>query len=137
MGGSYEWIIRPDLTQDVIDGKLPVTELNAEDVRLDVRQKGLDIRIGLDIASLTYKKLVDQIVLVTGDRDFVPAAKLARREGMDIILDPMWSSIDPSLHEHIDGLQSPWPNPRFQYPRRDYDSNRTSSDDNDNGNQEN
>jgi len=32
--------------------------------------------------------LVDQIVLMAGDSDFVPAAKLACKEGIDITLDP-------------------------------------------------
>jgi uncharacterized LabA/DUF88 family protein len=41
------------------------------------------MRIGLDIASMTLKHQVDTLVLVTGDSDFVPAAKLARREGFD------------------------------------------------------
>ena len=54
---------------------------------LDLKQKGVDMRIGLDIASLANKKLVDQIVLIAGDSDFVPAAKHARREGIDFILD--------------------------------------------------
>ena len=66
------------------------------------------MRIGLDIASLAYKKQVDQIILIAGDSDFVPAAKLARREGIDFILDPMWASIKDSLFEHIDGLRSNW-----------------------------
>ncbi len=39
------------------------------------------MRIGLDIASLAYKQQVEQIVLVAGDSDFVPAAKLARVDG--------------------------------------------------------
>ena len=39
------------------------------------------MRVGLDIASLTLKKQVEVIVLVTGDSDFVPAMKFARREG--------------------------------------------------------
>ena len=43
--------------------------------------------------------------------DFVPAAKLARREGIDFVLDPMWSTIRPDLHEHIDGLKSVCPRP--------------------------
>ena len=51
---------------------------------------------------------VDQIILISGDSDFVPAAKLARREGIDFILDPLWASIKPNLHEHIDGLRSNW-----------------------------
>jgi hypothetical protein len=41
-----------------------------------VRQKGVDICIGVDVASLSFKKQVDKIVLFAGDADFVPAAKL-------------------------------------------------------------
>lgn len=78
---------------------------------LDLKQKGVDMRIGLDIASLANKKLVDQIVLIAGDSDFVPAAKHARREGIDFILDPMWLTIKPSLQEHIDGIHTPTSKP--------------------------
>ena len=66
---------------------------------------------GLDIASLAYKDQINQLVLISGDSDFVPAAKLARREGIDFVLDPMWSAIRPDLHEHIDGLKSTCPRP--------------------------
>ena len=66
------------------------------------------MKIGLDIASLAYKKLVEHIVIITGDSDFVPAAKLARREGIDFILDNMGvDRISPDFLEHIDGLQRP------------------------------
>ncbi|MCY3544387.1 MAG: NYN domain-containing protein [Chloroflexi bacterium] len=34
------------------------------------------MRIGLDIASITLKRQADTIVLVSGDSDFVPAAKI-------------------------------------------------------------
>jgi uncharacterized LabA/DUF88 family protein len=43
------------------------------------------MRIGLDIASMTLKRQVDTVILVTGDSDFVPAAKLARREGVEFL----------------------------------------------------
>ncbi|HET6184489.1 MAG TPA: NYN domain-containing protein [Acetobacteraceae bacterium] len=82
-----------------------------DDFTYDVRQKGVDMTIGIDIASLAYKRQVDQIVPVAGDADCVPAAKLARREGIDFILDPMWRPTPPSLSEHIDGLRSTCPNP--------------------------
>lgn len=75
-------------------------------VKLDLRQKGVDMRIGLDIASLTLKKLAHTIVLIAGDADFVPAAKLARREGVQFILDPLWQKVSDDLFEHIDGLQT-------------------------------
>ncbi len=83
-------------------------------VRLPLKQKGVDMRIGLDIASLTLKRQVQTIILVAGDSDFVPAAKLARREGVQFILDPMWQSVNADLFEHIDGLQSGLPKPKAQ-----------------------
>ena len=65
--------------------------------------------IGVDIASVTFKKQVDRIILVSGDSDFVPAAKQARREGIDFILDPMRTQIKPDLFEHIDGIRTKTP----------------------------
>lgn len=90
-------------------------ELEARDVQLGLRQKGVDMRIGLDIASITLKQQADTIVLVTGDSDFIPAAKLARREGVEFLLDPMWQSIKDDLHEHVDGLISAFPNPHANH----------------------
>lgn len=55
---------------------------------------------------LSYKHQVDQIILISGDSDFVSASKLARREGIDFILDPLGATIKPALFEHIDGLRS-------------------------------
>ncbi len=69
------------------------------------------MRIGVDIASIALKRQARTIVLVSGDSDFVPAAKLARREGVEIILDPLWQSVNEDLYEHIDGLQSGLPRP--------------------------
>lgn len=69
------------------------------------------MRIGLDIASITLKQQADTIILVSGDSDFVPAAKLARREGVIFILDPLWQKVSNDLLEHIDGLRSGFYNP--------------------------
>lgn len=85
--------------------------LTDDDFALDVGQKGVDMRIGLDIAAVSFKQQVDRIVLIAGDSDFVPAAKLARREGVDFILDPLWLKVSDDLLEHIDGLRSTSPNP--------------------------
>lgn len=100
------WEIQPGATQDLLKGKMTIADLKEEDVFLSVRQKGVDMKIGVDIASLALKKIVDQIVLFSGDSDFVPAAKLARREGIDFILDPMRANVEQQLFEHIDGLKS-------------------------------
>ncbi len=80
--------------------------LSDRDVDLSLRQKGVDMRLGIDITSITLKKQADTLILVTGDSDFVPAAKLARREGAEVILDPLRQSVKPELYEHIDGLSS-------------------------------
>jgi len=103
---SGAWRIRPEKLIQILRKEICVEDLTETDVRYDAQQKGVDMRIGIDIASMAYKKQVDQIILVSGDSDFVPAAKLARREGIDFILDPMWHPIRSDLHEHIDGLRS-------------------------------
>lgn len=100
------WKIYTPKLKDLLNKKLTISDLAENDVYYDVNQKGVDIRIGLDIASLSYKLLVRKIILISGDSDFVPAAKLARREGIDFVLDPMWQKIDDQLFEHIDGLKS-------------------------------
>lgn len=87
-------------------GTITLEDLTEFDFEPDIKQKGVDMKIGLDIASLAYKKQVDQIVLIAGDSDFVPAAKLARREGIDFVLDPMGAPIKDQLFEHIDGKRS-------------------------------
>lgn len=106
LSNKNEWVINSGKTKELLQKKITINELTENDVTYIFRQKGVDMKIGLDIASLAYKKLADQIILIAGDSDFVPAAKLARREGIDFILDPMWNPINPDLHEHIDGLMS-------------------------------
>ena len=103
---SGHWALVPDRLSDLLAGRIQVSDLCEGDVKYDVQQKGVDMRIGLDIAAMAFKRQVDQIVLVAGDSDFVPAAKLARREGIDFILDPLWANIRKDLHEHIDGLRT-------------------------------
>jgi len=100
--------LSPEKTKALLSGKITIDDLIENDFHISFSQKGVDMKIGLDISSLAYKKQVDQIILIAGDSDFVPAAKLARREGIDFILDPMWSSIKDNLFEHIDGLRSQW-----------------------------
>ncbi len=104
--GTIGYIIKMDIVKKLCNKTLTIDDLKENDFKLDIKQKGVDTRICLDISSLAYKKQVDQIILIAGDSDFVPAAKHARREGIDFILDPMWHTIKSSLNEHIDGLQT-------------------------------
>jgi len=100
-----QWQMRPQATRDLIEGRRTVATLSEDDVSLDARQRGVELRLGMDIAALAFKSLVDRIVLVTGDPDVVPAAKLARREGIDVVLDPMGVPVSPEMAEHVDGVQ--------------------------------
>jgi len=107
---SNNWIISPEKTKGILNETISVSDIEEGDVTYQIQQKSVDMKIGLEIASLSYKNYVDK--LVSGDGDFVPAAKLARREGVDVVLDPMWNNIDDSLFEHIDGLRSTSPRPK-------------------------
>ena len=104
--GSATFVLTERATKDIVMKKRTVDELTERDFTSSIKQKGVDMKIGMDIASLAYKKQVEQIVLIAGDADFVPAAKLARREGIDFVLDPLEHAIKDDLFEHIDGKRS-------------------------------
>lgn len=100
------YMLKPGPLKRLCAGKIGVDGLTERDFLLDITQKGVDMRMGIDIASLAERREVNQIVMISGDSDFVPAAKHARRYGIDFILDPMWASVTDSLSEHIDGMRS-------------------------------
>ena len=79
ISNNGRWIIKPEKVKELLNGKIQISDLSAHDVRYDARQKGVDMRIGLDIASLAYKKSVDQIILVSGDSD------LFRRQNSPVV----------------------------------------------------
>ena len=101
-----QWKLKDGVLKKILARDLNVAELKNEHFYFESQQKGVDIKLGIDIATLAYEKLVDQIVLIAGDSDFVPAAKLARTKGIDFVLDCLRGHIDPALNEHIDGLNS-------------------------------
>ena len=106
--GNAVYTLQYDAVKKICSGTLTSDTLEMRHFEPTIKQKGVDMKLGIDIASLAYKQQVEQIVLIAGDSDFVPAAKLARREGLDVVLDPMEMTISPeqALLEHIDGLRS-------------------------------
>lgn len=106
---TAQFLLKPDAVKKLIRGDVSPSSLEEKDFYFSVEQKGVDMRIGVDIISMALKKQVQQIILVSGDSDFVPAAKQARREGLDVILAPMGATIKAELHEHIDGLTNKKP----------------------------
>ena len=107
---SIEYNLKYDTLKKLLSGKKSVADITKADLTLNIEQKGVDMRIGIDISSLAYKHQVNQIILISGDSDFVPAAKQARREGIDFILNPLGAPIKKDLFEHIDGLIDRSPN---------------------------
>lgn len=106
------WELKPMVLRALLKQQRDLPSLTDDYFRPTFRQKAVDMRIGLDITSITLKRQADVIVLVAGDSDFVPAAKLARREGVKFVLDPLWRKVDDSLFEHIDGLRSGFSKPK-------------------------
>jgi len=76
--------------------------VQAADVFLALEQKGVDMRIGIDVATLTLKRIVDRIILISGDTDMIPAMKLARREGVQVVLVEVKSSKSSTLSRAMD-----------------------------------
>jgi uncharacterized LabA/DUF88 family protein len=68
--------IKPEVFRKIVNGTLELNKLTEKDFSLSISQKGVDMRIGVDITSLAFKKQVDRIILISGDSDFVPAAKV-------------------------------------------------------------
>ena len=85
--------------------------LRNDDVQMNLTQKGIDMEIGLDVAWLAIRRIVDRIVLCTGDRDFVPAMKLARREGVQVVLATLGATVHATLLEHADFVRHDPPAP--------------------------
>jgi uncharacterized LabA/DUF88 family protein len=84
----------------------------AGDVYPNFEQKGVDMRIGIDVATLSLKRIVERIILCSGDTDMIPAIKLARREGLQVFvvkLDP-WP-LKHNIIEDSDGVRVVTPTP--------------------------
>jgi uncharacterized LabA/DUF88 family protein len=68
----------------------------------DLKQKGVDIKIGLDVAWVSFNHVADKIVMVTGDSDFIPVIKTARRNGVFVYLVTLGHTVKPALPANVD-----------------------------------
>lgn len=96
--------------------------ISADDFKPNFEQKEVDIKIGLDVAWLSSKSIVDKIVLVSADTDLVPAMKFARREGVQVIIVNIISTdskannyLKSPLKEHADEVRSHKSVPPLEY----------------------
>ncbi len=82
------------------------------DFKPDFEQKGVDMRIGLDIAAYSANRSADRIVLVTNDTDCVPAMKYGRRAGLQVVIIELPNGkVAPELTMHSDFKR------RIQWPK--------------------
>lgn len=80
----------------------PKTGKDVEDYVPKLHQKGVDMKVGLDMALMALKHLVDKVVLVAGDSDFIAPMKFVRKEGLQVYLYSMGHNVKSRLIEHCD-----------------------------------
>lgn len=75
----------PDIHQDEI-GMMPRVKLRLGRLSRAGEQKGVDLRIGLDLVTHGRNRIVDVIYLVSGDDDLTEAVEEAQGHGVQIIV---------------------------------------------------
>ncbi|MDG4795099.1 NYN domain-containing protein [Micromonospora sp. WMMD1082] len=99
----------PDTQQQRIGG-LPKVKLRLGRFGMDGQQKGVDLRIGLDLVTHARNRAADVFVLVSGDDDLTEAVEEAQGHGVQVILLAVPSTenkphgISPHLIRAADGL---------------------------------
>ncbi|MDR1250202.1 MAG: NYN domain-containing protein [Treponema sp.] len=68
----------------------------------NLKQKGVDIKIGLDVAWVSFNHIANSIIMITGDSDFVPVIKTARRNGVFVYLFTLGHNVKKELLENAD-----------------------------------
>lgn len=96
------------------------TELSDEDFAPIFVQKGVDMRLGIDIANFTISKAVDRIVLISGDTDCVPAMKYGRISGLQVVIVGLPKNVpSPELRRHADEYREvQWPRDAKKFQRK-------------------
>lgn len=99
---------------------LPNREPTDADFVPNLEQKGVDLRIGLDIAIYAETGNVDRIVVVTADTDLIPAMKLGRRAGIEIVgVELPRGPLTRELKAHVDVVRKvSWPANHTARPRK-------------------
>ncbi|MBS3117408.1 NYN domain-containing protein [Candidatus Woesearchaeota archaeon] len=79
-----------------------------------LKQKGVDMALGIDGAKLATTKQINRVILVAGDSDFVPAITAAKLDGVlvtlyyspqGVIHDSLYESCDDRIEITEDILQ--------------------------------
>jgi uncharacterized LabA/DUF88 family protein len=101
------WELKPHAVKDIeraAKAGKNCRAIVAADFRPEINQKGVDLRIGLDIAWISLKRTADILVIISADSDLIPAFKLARAEGVQVFLDTCGNAPQEGMAEHSDFL---------------------------------
>lgn len=93
-----------------LPGSQPLTDADFTPV---FEQKGVDMRIGLDIATIAETKAVERVILISADTDFIPAMKFGRIHGIQIVgIKLPTGGMSREMLAHVD-IERPilWPEP--------------------------
>lgn len=92
--------------KDIINNGRMYDQLEGPDFEIvGMKQTGVDMKVGLDVASLAQSRIVDQIILIADDTDFIPAIKVARRAGVDFPLGPMGNHANKDLLAQVGDIE--------------------------------
>jgi uncharacterized LabA/DUF88 family protein len=75
----------PDVQQERI-GELPKVKLRLGRFGVDGQQKGVDLRMGLDLVTHARNRAADVFVLVSGDDDLTEAVEEAQVHGVQVVI---------------------------------------------------
>ena len=99
---------------DVREGRLQKFGNDANG-RPIVRQKAVDLLLGMDIARLCLRGRISHIALLSGDSDFLPVLNVAKEEGVAVwhlhgarhtYAEELWQTADDKFHLDKEFLQS-------------------------------
>lgn len=70
--------------------------------RPSFKQKGVDIKVGMDMVWIATHKVVDKIAIIGGDSDFIDPIEFAKREGIQVYLNHMGLKVKDELIQSCD-----------------------------------
>lgn len=96
--------------------RIPIAgrSLTDADFKPNFEQKGVDMRIGLDIATMSGHSRIDRVLLASADTDLIPAMKHARKAGLQVVVlqlpVPPANALTARFLAHADYARTvPWP----------------------------
>ena len=65
--------------------------------KLDFKEKGVDVKLAVDLVSIAYEKFVDRVILCSSDSDLQPAIEQGRLKGLEVVYCGFESSVNKGL----------------------------------------